>query len=539
MTAPWQSPVVPWDLCSDERKNALRVAWSAGDLRYKLHPEQLAVQNEILTGWGKVDNSLERIHTCDISRQFGKDFGMSVLGIGQCMKRRKPARIVYAAPTRDSLKELIVPTIVDVFRDCPPDLLPTEIRKGTFERSADTLTWPWGARIVLVGVELHPDRLRGPATFGFLFTECAFVPNLVELMDGIILPQLLTIPDGWVVMASTPPVVPAHPWTVKYIPEAKARGMYSKRVIDDNKRLGPTQIEAAIRALGGRESARVRRELYCEHIVDVDSVVISEWSGDNVVPNDYKCPEWRDCYTSLDPGFVHATGALGGYYDFVADKFVIEWDFAKPGLNSSAVARVIKAREWQLWGIEPKQPPSMTDQAWKVELEMIRAEFYPGLEAPAKPVLSQRNGQLRQAPAARYSDTASQLIAGLSTEHSLTFTPAKKDDLEAAINSFRLRVQEKRIVVKERAVGAINHFQNAQWNKQRTRFAEMPGGAGHYDILAAAVYLNRMLPWGRNPNPPNWVDPRTHFIPKATTAGGRTAQALGAMFGFKGGTRRR
>lgn len=476
---------------------------------------------------------MERIYTWDISRQFGKDFGMGTLGVSACLKRRRQTRIVYAAPTREMLKELIMPTMLDIFSDCPPALLPEEIAKGTFGRSADALTWPWGARIVFVGVDLHPDRLRGPATYGVLFTECAFTPNLVDLMDGVIMPQLLTIPEAWVVMASTPPVTPAHPWTTKYIPEAKARGMYAKKVITDNPRLSPQQVEAAIKTLGGRDSTRVRRELFCEHITESSAVVVSEFSEANIIPDDYPTPEYRDCFTTLDPGIVHAAGACFGFFDFAKDRLIIEGDFAAKGKNTRALSHMLRAREWQLWGIVPEKPESMTDKAWETELAMIRSYFYKGIEPPTKPVLSLRSGALRPAPFARYSDTAAQLIADLSVEHGLVFSAAAKDDMEAAVNAYRLRIQEGRILFKRRAVNAINHTQNGLWNKARTRFAE--NSDGHFDCLPAMIYLNRMMPWGRNPNPPISYSNRTHHIVSRPAPQSSTTTALKNIFGRRRG----
>jgi hypothetical protein len=471
---------------------------------------------------------MERVYGMDISRQWGKDFLMSAIGVGVALRRRRPTRIPYAAPTKDMLKEIIVPTMMDLFADCPPELLPVEISKGTFQRSADTLTWPWGARIVLVGVDLHPDRLRGPATFAFLFTEAAFTPNLVDLMDGVLMPQLLTIPEGFGVIASTPPVTPAHPWTVRYLPEMKARGMYAKRVITDNPRLSEHQIEAAIRSLGGLESTRVRRELLCEHIVESSAVVIPEFTDANIIPDGTTAPAYRDCYTALDPGMIHGSGALFAYYDFTLDRLVIEGDFALQGKNSRGLAIALKAREWQLWGREPKQPLSMTDAAWAVELGLIKAAMYPNLEPPPV-VQSYRGGQLKPGPYMRFSDTDSRLIADLSSEHGLVFQPAAKDDLEAAINSTRLRIQEGKIVFKARCVNAISHTKNALWNRQRNRFAESPDRT-HYDCLAALIYLNRMVPWGRNPVPPMSYDGRTHHVPKRMAPSSLTARTLARIF---------
>ncbi len=59
----------------------------------------------------------------------------------------------------------------------------------------------------------------------------------------------------------------------------------------------------------------------------------------------------------------------------------------------------------------------------------------------------------------------------------------------------------------------------------------MVGGAGHFDCLAAMVYLNRSIPWGRNPNPPIWHDPRTHYIPNKPPSSDPTTNALTRIFG--------
>ena len=510
----------------------LRVAWGAGDLRYKLHPGQREIWDNILASHKTVDSSMDRVYALDISRQWGKDYLMCAFAVGVALRRRRPTRLPYAAPTKDMLKEIIVPTMVEIFEDCPPELRPIEIQKGTFTRSADTLTWPkWGSRIVMVGVDVHPDRLRGPATYAFFFTECAFAMNLTDLMDGILMPQLLTIPDGFGIMASTPPVTPAHPWTTRFIPECKTRGMYAKRVITDNPRLSERQIKAAVKALGGPDSTRVRRELYCEHIVETSAVVIPEFDEQVNVIDDYvmPAPHFRDCFTVLDPGMVNASGALFGYYDFEHDKLVIEGDFAKIGQNTRPLARLVKAREWQLWGVRPEKPKAMDEATWSQELTLMRQEFYPNILPPETTVTSY-NAMLRPAPFARYSDTELRLIADLSLEHGLVFGPAAKDDLEAAINMLRIRIQEGKIVFRRRCVNAINHVQNALWNKQRTKFMESPDGT-HFDCLAALVYLNRMIPWGRNPVPPTTYSRHTHFIPRSKpNAWDSTAHALSSIF---------
>lgn len=526
----WQSPTKPWALCSPDRQDMLRQAWESGNLRWKLDPNQQKIYDQIYASHGRVRTSFERQYYLDMSRQSGKDFVMSTIGLETCFRRRKTTRVVYAAPTKDTVHKLLIPTISQIFEDCPPDLLPAEIKSGTFLTNAKQLTWPWGARIELVGVDLHPDWLRGPATFLILFTEPAFVENFDGLMRGVILPQLLTMQDGFAVYGSTPPESPGHPWSTSYIPKAKGRGMYSKSVITDCPRLSTEQVEAAIDELGGRKSTRVRRELFCEHIIESAHAVVPEYQDvkDQVLTEVGfdSPPEYRDIVVGIDPGFVHSTGVVYGYVDFRTGLFMINGEINIQYANSREVARAMWAREWQLYGFKPKKPRNLTDKAWGEELDATRAMFYPDL-AEAKPVKAYRDSQIKTQVYQRWSDTDSRLIADMSNEHGLMINPADKDNLEAATNALRLNIQKLKYRIHPRCAYLDAHLSQAVWNKSRTRLAENPAG-GHFDLIPAFIYLNRHVPWQRNPNPPVFHDPATHFV--SSGAGAQTRTGLSKLF---------
>lgn len=536
MTELWTSPTKHWDLCTPERQEKLRKAWAAGNLRWKLDPSQQSIYDAIYASHKTVRSAPERIFALDVSRQSGKDFTMSCLAIEQCLRNRRQIRIPYGCPTKETVHDLLVPTMFQIFQDCPPELMPTEIRKGTFRTNAHRLSWPWGAQIVLVGVDLHPDWLRGPASEIFFLTEPGFIDGLEGLMSGILLPQMLTYPHGWGVMASTPPETPGHPWSQKYIPAAKRRGMYVKRVITDCPRFDPDQVKGMIQELGGRDSTRVKRELFCEHIVESTLAVVPEFTPakEGLVVKNYAIPAWRDTFVSIDPGFSHATGAIFGFPDFERGFFMVEGDFAVQRQNSREVSRLVKAREWQLWGREPVKPSNMTDSAWIEELAFIRACFYPGLEPPNAPVKSHGTGGVSTRTTLRVSDTDARLIADMHAEHGIQISPADKDDSDAALNSFRIALQGMKWRIHERCVNLIEHLEQATWNKGRTKFSESAGG-GHFDCIPAAVYLNRKSQmFARNPFPPQTFSKHTHFIPAGQ--GGRTSktgQALARLFGRK------
>jgi hypothetical protein len=418
------------------------------------------------------------------------------------------------------------------------ELLPYEVKRGTFRRSADELNWDNAGSIQLVGVDMYPERLRGTSMACGFMSEPGFMSDLEHLMHSILLPQLMTEPAGFMVFGSTPPVTPGHYWSVDMIPKAKLRDMHAKRVIYDFAfRFGQRQIDGLISEMGGTESTKFLREAMCEHVLETENAVVPEFRNakeKTVTEEPFKdLPAYRDTFVAIDPGFSHATGALFGYMDFERAVFCIEGDFKVQGLNSSEVARRIKAREWQLWGRVPVKPSKYTESAWKDELALIRSHFYPNLPTPTAPVLTWSNNQPYNKTYRRISDTDSRLIADLATEHNLMFQPTEKTDLELNINNMRLNVERLRYRIHPRCVNLITDLEQATWAKGRTKLAQGAGGH-HYDCIAAFNYLNRNAAplFGRNPFPPNMFSKHNHHIP-ATQASSATRNALVSLFSRK------
>jgi hypothetical protein len=533
MTEPWRSPSKPWRDCSAARQEQLHAAWSAGELTWKLDPVQKEIVKGIYASHATVKSSLERVYILDLSRRQGKDFIMAAMATMTAMRNDKGyIRIPYAALTREDAQNIIVPIFETIFQDCPPELLPYELKRGTFRTNSPELNFENGAQIALIGVELHPERLRGTSTYAAFGTELAFADDLEYLLSGVILPQLLTHPDGFVVLGSTPPVTPAHYWSTDLVPQAQARKMYVRKTVYDNPRITEHDIRGAIASCGGEKTTKFRREYLAEHVVETTLAVIPEFvdvEKDIVTTEGFDAPpSHRDTYAAIDPGFAHATGALFAWYDFKTDLVMVEGDFKVSGLNSGEIARRVKAREWQLWGRVPVKPGHFTEAAWQTELEMIRLHFYPGLTPPTSPVVTWNSGQPYAKTYRRVSDNDSRLIADLQRDHDLLFFASEKDNSEAHLNNFRLQIAGKRWRIHPRCVNFIADLKHAIWNKSRTNLAEQKGGM-HFDTIPAAKYLNRSLVRGRNPFPGATYDPHTHHIPK-TTASSRTKNALVSAF---------
>ena len=477
----WKSPVIPWDLCSAERRDVLRACWERGELSYKLSPAQMEVYRDIRESLARFDSSASRWYAADISRQFGKDYTYGLIALETLMRARARGvrgSFAYGAPTRDAVKELLVPTLEELCCDCPPDMLPNEMREGTFRKSANRLTWDTGHQLVLVGLDINPDRMRGPKRLGCAISEAGFVDDLDYVIEEVVLAMFIRVPDAFLLLNSTPPKTALHTWSTKWIPAAKARGTYAHRTIDDNDMIDDVQRDRFVEALGGRTAEKARRELFAEHIPDETLVVVPEWAHVRGVDDGHgsytggcvresKPPKYRDCYVAMDPGWNDLCAVLFAYWDFERALLVIEDDFAVAQANSAQVAELIREKERALWG---------SVESWA-------------------------GGRMKEAPYKRVSDTDLRMIGDMTTIHSLPFVPTRKDDREAAINAMRVRVQTGKIEVHPRARNAIAHLDHAIWNKARTQF-ERSGKHGHFDAVAALVYLDRNVDRNRNPNPP-------------------------------------
>lgn len=554
----WQPASKPWGMLTKQQQADRRVLWASGKLAYKLDPLQRKMDRAVQAAFKAAPVSTDRWFYLDCARRTGKDYYSEALAVSSVMKHRpphrtRPIRIPYAAATRESVKEQLVPNMLALFEDCPPELLPQQISDGTFRKSADRLTFPWGSEIVMVGMDLHPDRLRGPATFACVFSEAAFYSDFGGTLRSVMLPMLQTEPDGWWMINTTPPESPEHEVDVEWLPEAKRTGRHFHATIDDNPRVTQAQKEAQIRVIGGklgRKSTVVRRELFAEHVTEETMMIVPEWQAvkDRCV-REFQRPEWVDCYEALDPGIVHFCAALGGFFDFRTDTLFVEWDFAAPGLNTWEVAVRLWAREWQMWGLRPQKPKRVGDAEWVAALDQVRGHFYEDLRPRPTPLQRWTGQRLQNQPHMRVSDTDMRLIADLATEHGLTFTPAQKDDRDAAINALRLRVQDEKVVVHPRCTHLISHLSHGIWNKSRKDFAEakvLGGGKHHFDALAALVYLDRHIQRRRNPVPPQsmFLDPQEHHIPNQnepprTQAGEALRQVFGGRRTAQSGEKRK
>lgn len=238
-------------------------------------------------------------------------------------------------------------------------------------------------------------------------------------------------------------------------------------------------------------------------------------------------PEWFMGITAADPGSRDLFGLVFGYYDFLSARTVIEKSWARRNASTRKVAAVVASFEYLLWGRKPH--PKMSDiplreqhgkLGWR---ELLRGEETEWL-ADELFLLAQEGGrwQVRFTekppdcesywdgdkfclqPAHRTTDVDVRMVQDLSIEYGLLFSPTAKDDEEAQRNVVRDAFLADRLGFAADAGPVIEHVRNAEWNEKRTDYERHPV-FGHFDCLAALIYLMRNINKKHNPAPPQWI----------------------------------
>jgi hypothetical protein len=442
-----------------------RELWYRGKIDFKLHDAQKVLEKVFKEAKGQ-------LFVANCSRQWGKSYWAVKKAIEIALSGPKK-QIRYGAAFQSDLEEFIIPAFDKILDDCPDDIKPR------FNTQKSTYIFPNGSRIKLVGLDRKPNGLRGNTLDMIIVDECGFVTNLEYIYKSVIIPATLHRPNCKIILISTPPSTPAHPF-VDYAQRAEAAGGYVKLDIYSNPLISPDDIKRMADEVGGFDTTTFRREFLCEFVTDSDLAIIPEWRDEYVqeVPRD-EYFQYYDKYTSMDLGIKDLTANIYGHYDFKRAALVIEdeGEMNGPQMNTLLLVGAIKKKEKELWGDFPSVVPG------------------------------------RGVPYRRISDSNWPLmIADLSTLHSLTFISTDKDNLETMINELRLLVQAGRVLIHPRCTKLIGCLKYGVWNDKKKAFARS-SVYGHFDHLAALVYLARNLVTGTNPVPAAHAKSNeTHFL---------------------------
>lgn len=435
--------------------------WHRAQLRWILH----GVQKEMYDNFQSAEEN--SISTWLTSRQLGKSFLLSVLAIEKALSAKHQI-VKLVTDTKQHVKSIFEPLFRQILETCPPELQPK------YNVSQFIFSFPNGSEVQLAGSDSkNYERLRGQRCSLVLVDEAGFCSDLDDMIYSVLLPTT-THTGGKIVLASTPPEDPAHPFN-NFIEQAAINGNLIKKTIFDNPLLSKEQIDNIIQKMGGVNSERFRREYLAEIIKSEVSSVLPEFTEEikKDIVKEWPLPPFYDCYTVMDVGGKDWTVVVFGYYDFRAAKIIIQdeivFDFRKKGNDIEKLAGLIQAKEEELW------------------TNILTNEL--------------------KIPYGRFSDINYIVLDEIRkyTNNKINFQITKKDNFMASVNNLRTLIGAKKLIVHPKCVTTVRHLQNVRWSGSTSKdeFARSPDGS-HYDGAAAVLYMVRNVQTNKNPYPASY-----------------------------------
>lgn len=422
--------------------------WFKGNLSWKLHDGQKKIEEAY-----KATN--KKLFVANCARRFGKSFWIVAKAIECAIRcRNKYPRIVIASATVKNLENFIIPSFRAILEDCPPELWAGW--ETGYLSSKRKFVFLNGSEIQLAGLDKDPDGGRGAYCDLYIIDEAGFVEKLDYLYSSVIAPMTLTRPKSRIIIVSTPSSTPEHDFK-GFCYRAFMQKSFIELTIYDNPMMTPELIEEA-KAECLTESDW-KREYLVQHVTDDNLTIIPEWKSEYEV--DIPRPEYfphLDRYEAMDIGVkVDLTALLFAYWDEREGYIYIE-DEAEingPTMTTPDLNLLIRKKEDELW--KGFAPP------------------YRRIADNNMPIILQDLGYL----------------------HGMHFSPTSKDELHAMVNEVRHMVKQGKILIHPRCIKLLTCLKGGIWNKERKAFSRSKN-LGHYDHLAALVYLVRNIDRNRD-----------------------------------------
>jgi hypothetical protein len=460
--------------------------WRKGNLRWKLDPHQVET-DEIFEEWNRrrqtpeyaaavvaAGATLDDVFVDEEGRRVGKT-AKWILRLTSVAIRRPGAVLTYGTAYQKDIGEIFVPLSELLSADAPKDCKP--VYRGSFREQAEGLYFPNGSMIKLVGVDMHPNALRGRFSDGAALSEAGFMRGLENLVRAVMLPQFQRRPWAFLALESSTPDQLEHDFVRVMRPDAVARRAYVMRTLDANTAMSAADKEKYIRQAGGRGHPICEREYFCELKQDPSRAVFPEFDRKKHVVPRRASPEHAHCYVSADPALKDLCAIGFAYWDAPRQKLVIQRSWAERNAASKRVAEIIGQIERELW---------TGTTAWSHELKALMPQ-----------------------PHMRVSDTDAgslRLIYDLSNDHGISFAPTLKDGKDAQVWALRRALDDELIEIEEDSGPLADHLEAARWDDKRNDFERTPL-YGHFDCADMLIYLWRLVSGLRNLNP---EPPKSH-----------------------------
>ncbi len=414
-------------------------------------------------------NSASRKFIIHSSRRLGKTYLLCVLSLIFAINKPN-SQIRYASGTQKAVRKMVQPIFKELINTLPLKFKPK------FNSQEGAYVFNNGSMIHVAGVNNgRADNLRGTSSDLAVIDESGFVDELTYLTESVLMPQLLSVPGSRLIMASSSPLSPAHEFTT-YINQAKLDGSYAS--FDIHSADYPQQlIEEFCKEAGGATSTTWRREYLNELITDEQLAIIPEWKKEYIqeAPKD----EYRNFfhnYTAMDIGVRDLTVVLFAHYDFKKATLYVEDEFTISGAETTTknIAENIELKEKDLGYTNVYRRPA-------------------------------DNNNLI-------------LLQDLSSMYNKHFFGTTKDSLAAMVNEVRLWAQAGRIKINPRCSQLIGSLEYGVYQDSKRKEFGRSKVFGHFDALAALIYLVRNIDVHTNPIPSTYgTSPQNTWFPNGTT----------------------
>lgn len=446
-------------------EKALRELWTRGKIRYKLHP----IQKQMMASY---ESNQDEITVIASSRRLGKSFLLCLIAVEKCIQTPN-AIVKYVSPQKRQVKTVIQPIMNEIFKDCPAEM------RAEFKYNDYMYIFPNGSQIQLAGTDGgHHESLRGSKSDLWIIDEAGFCDELKYVVRTILAPTTDTT-KGRGIIASTPSKTSDHEFVTDFLQPAEFQKKLIKYTIYDNPMLTADKIQEIVERFPKKElDPEFRREYLCEVLNNSDLSIVPEFTPEiqKEIIKEVERPPFYDSYVSMDIGGKDLTVVLFGYYDFKNACVVIEDEIRQDGMTLllDQFAKDIKKKEEALW------------------TNKMSGEF--------------------KAPFLRVSDNNNLIMLNqLTYDQNLLFVPTRKDNKIAALNTVRMKIANKQIMIHPRCTTLIYHLKNGSWNKAKSDFARSPD-AGHYDALDSLIYFVRNVQEQKNPYPSGYGYNRADFF---------------------------
>lgn len=460
-------------------QQAIAALWRAGDLSYRLLDHQEPIRDAIIA-------ARARRFVLNCSRRLGKSNLLCTLAIEQCLQ--KPgSQVRYAAGTSDMVEEIIEPHMASLIDDAPADVTPQ------FNASKSRWTFPNGSSIRVAGCDdrRKANRLRGRACDLAIIDEAGFIDDLDYVIQDVLMPQLMTV-NGQIIISSTPPETPAHPFRA-ICADAQLRGAYIERDIYAATHITNATREEFRQEANGAEwkpgmpdGTTWLREYMCQFVTDTARAVLPEFSAvEKAIVEERERPAYYVPVIVADVGFHDFTFVVGGYYDFAKGVDVIEWEYVTNKTRARDIVAAVDALAVEHWG------------------------------------------EKAATGAMRHADAPPMQIAEMPGWQGIAKTQTDGNWKTAVVNDVRQRLAEKSTRIHPRCEKLIAHCRYAVW-KDPGRMLERMDGFGHFDGVDALAYFTRLVDRHSNPFPrrapgvtsaDHWLEPSPNVDLERALAG--------------------